>query len=180
MKLLKKYIKPFILIIVLVLLDQWTKLLAIKHLMNKDAFVLWENVFELRYLENRGAAFGIFQNQKIFFIIITIVIAVLLIWFYSRIPDSKHYNAMKIVIAVCLAGAFGNFIDRMLNGFVVDFLYFKLIDFPIFNVADIYVTCSAIAFVLFFIFLYKEEDFKFLDNKKNIVSTKEQEGESHL
>ncbi len=174
MKLIIKYMKPFIFTVILVLLDQWTKVLAVKHLMNKDAFVIWDSVFELRYLENRGAAFGIFQNQKLFFIIITVIISVLLIWFYTCIPDKKHYNPMKIVVTVCLAGAIGNFIDRMVNGYVVDFLYFKLIDFPIFNVADIYVTCSAAAFVLLFIFLYKDEDFKFLESKK-----KRPEGESH-
>lgn len=179
MKLLIKYIKPLIFIVVLVLFDQRTKILAIKHLMNKEAIVLWDKVFELRYLENRGAAFGIFQNQKIFFIIITIVIAGLLIWFYSQIPDTKRYNPIKIVIATCLAGAIGNFIDRTLNGYVVDFLYFKLIDFPIFNVADIYVTCSAVAFVLLFIFLYKENDFSFLDSKKKTSDNTNPEGESH-
>lgn len=179
MKLITKYIKPLIFIVLLVLLDQWTKVLAIKHLMNKEAIVLWDGVFELRYLENRGAAFGIFQNQKIFFIIITIVIAGLLVWFYSQIPDTKHYNPMKIVIAACLAGAVGNFIDRTFNGYVVDFLYFKLIDFPIFNVADIYVTCSAVAFVLLFIFLYKEDDFSFLDKKKKTAAETISEGESH-
>ncbi len=178
MKLITKYIKPLIFIVLLVVLDQWTKVLAIKHLMNKAPIVLWDGVFELRYLENRGAAFGIFQNQKIFFIIVTIVIAALLIWFYTRIPDNKHYNPMKIVIAVCLAGAIGNFIDRMINSYVVDFFYFKLIDFPIFNVADIYVTCSAAAFIFLFIFLYKEDDFKFLESKKKTSNETHPEGES--
>jgi len=177
MKLLKKYIKPLLFIIVLVILDQWTKILAIKHLMNKEAIVLWNGVFELRYLENRGAAFGIFQNQKLFFVIITLIIAALLIWFYAKIPDIKHYNPMKIVISVCLAGAIGNFIDRTINGYVVDFLYFKLIDFPIFNVADIYVTCSAIAFIVLFIFLYKDDDFKFLSKQDS--NKENSEGESH-
>ena len=179
MKLFTKYIKPLIFIVVLVLLDQWTKILAIKHLMNKPAIVLWEGVFELRYLENRGAAFGIFQNQKIFFIIVTILVAALLVWFYTKIPDNKRYNAMKIVVALCMAGAIGNFIDRMINSYVVDFFYFKLIDFPIFNVADIYVTGSAVAFILLFIFLYKEEDLKFLDRKKKTSHDTHPEGESH-
>ena len=61
-------------------------------------------------------------------------------------------------MACIVAGAMGNIIDRIRNGFVVDFIYFSLIDFPVFNVADIYVTCSAIALIVLFLFIYKEDD----------------------
>ena len=59
----------------------------------------------------------------------------------------------------------GNFIDRLLNGYVVDFIYFKPIDFPVFNVADIYVTCSAFALIYLVMFRYTDEDLKVLFNK---------------
>ena len=62
------------------------------------------------------------------------------------------------------AGAVGNFIDRMSNGYVVDFFYFKLINFPVFNVADIYVTLSAVFLVILLLFKYKEEDLNVLVN----------------
>lgn len=65
---LKQYIFAALGVVILVLLDQYTKLLAIAHLKDQSAFVLWNNVFELHYLENRGAAFGIFQNQRWFFV----------------------------------------------------------------------------------------------------------------
>lgn len=163
---LKKFVAPLFAVLVLIGFDQWTKWLAIGHLMGKEPIVLWPGVFELHYLENRGAAFGIFQNQLIVFFILTLVIGAALIWFYYKIPIKPYYFVMRIPVIVCFAGAVGNFIDRVSRGYVVDFFYFKLIDFPIFNVADIYLTCSTIFFVLLFIFKYKEEDFSFLSRRK--------------
>ena len=163
---LKKFAGPFLVVIVLIALDQLTKWLAVEHLMGKSPIVLWEGVFELQYLENRGAAFGIFQNQIIAFFILTIVICSGLLWFYVKIPEKREYFLMRLPVIVCFAGAIGNFIDRVYRGYVVDFFYFKLIDFPIFNVADIYITCSAVFFVLLFFWKYKEEDFDFLTRKQ--------------
>lgn len=162
---LKKYLVPLLAVLVLIIFDQWTKWLAVKYLMGKDPIVLWEGVFELHYLENRGAAFGIFQNQLVAFFILTFIIGAALLWFYFKIPDKSYYFIMRVPVVVCFAGAVGNFIDRASRGYVVDFFYFKLIDFPIFNVADIYLTCSTVFFVLLFIFKYKEEDFNFLSRK---------------
>ena len=71
-----------------------------------------------------------------------------------------------VVVDVLVAGAIGNFIDRLVNKYVIDFIYFSLIDFPIFNVADIYVTLSVIALFILIFFYYKEEDFKFITKKK--------------
>lgn len=171
---LTKYIKPLLGLVMLVVFDQWTKWLATAHLMDQAPIVLWDGVFELNYLENRGAAFGLFQDQKIFFIIVTVIIVAFLCWFYHRIPDGRRHFWMKLAVVVCLAGALGNFVDRMVNSYVVDFFYFKLIDFPIFNVADIYVTCSAVFFVILYIFYYKEADFDFLSKKaKSTVNGKD-------
>ncbi|HIQ98731.1 MAG TPA: signal peptidase II [Candidatus Scybalocola faecavium] len=163
---LKKYGIPLVAVILLCALDQITKRLAVHFLMGKSPVVLWDGVFELQYVENRGAAFGIFQNQQIIFYILTLVIAALLLWFYSKIPEERKYLLLKIPVIVCFAGAIGNFIDRVAHGYVVDFFYFKLIDFPVFNVADIYITCSAVLFLILFFFKYKEDDFKFLSRKK--------------
>ena len=125
--------------LILVLADQWTKKMAVLRLKDQDPIVLIKNVFELYYLENRGAAFGIFQGKRVILLIITIIILVFLASCFWRIPYTRKY-------------------DRMYNGYVVDFFYFKVINFPIFNVADIYVTCSAIFLAVLLIFCYKEED----------------------
>ena len=144
--------------IILVLADQWTKKMAVLHLKDQDPIVLIKNVFELYYLENRGAAFGIFQGKRVIFLIITIIILLFLAYCFWRIPYTRKYATLRGVLVLTAAGAVGNFIDRMYNGYVVDFFYFKVINFPIFNVADIYVTCSAIFLAVLLIFCYKEED----------------------
>lgn len=163
---LKQYIFAALGVVILVLLDQYTKLLAIAHLKDQSAFVLWNNVFELHYLENRGAAFGIFQNQRWFFVIMTIVILVVVSWFYGRTPVEKRYLPLRICMIILTAGAIGNFIDRLIRGYVVDFFYFSLIDFPIFNVADIYVTVTFIVLVLLIFFYYKDEDFSIYSRRQ--------------
>ena len=117
-----------------------------------------KNVFELYYLENRGAAFGIFQGKRVIFLIITIIILVFLSYCFWRIPYTRKYATLRGVLVLIAAGAVGNFIDRMCNGYVVDFFYFKLIDFPVFNVADIYVTVGTFILAFLLLFYYKEED----------------------
>lgn len=153
-------------VIILTAFDQLTKLLALQKLKGNDAFVLWKGVFELQYLENRGAAFGILQNQQFFFACITIIMAVVIVAGFWRTPKDKKYLPMKLTLVFLLAGAIGNFIDRMFRGFVVDFFYFSLIDFPIFNVADIYVTVSFAVLAVLILFVYKEEDLTVYTLKK--------------
>ena len=146
--------------IILIILDQATKLLAVKYLKDQNPFVIWENVFELRYLENRGAAFGIMQGQKVFFVIFTCIALVAITWFYlKKIPADKKYRFLDVISILLFAGAIGNLIDRVRLNYVVDFFYFRLIDFPIFNVADIYVTVAAFAMLALGIFYYKDEDY---------------------
>lgn len=147
-------------VIILVAFDQFTKSLAITHLKDKLPFVLIKDVFQLEYLENRGAAFGLFQNQRIFFYISVITITGVVIWFFLHVPLERHFLPLQICSVFILAGAFGNFADRVRLGYVVDFLYFNLIDFPVFNVADIYVTVSTVLIAILIFFYYKEEDFE--------------------
>ena len=152
--------------VILIFLDQFTKYLVVGHLKDRPAYVLIRNIFQLEYLENRGAAFGIFQNQRWFFVIMTVVILVIVSWFYGRTPVEKRYLPLRICMVVLTAGAIGNFIDRLTRGYVVDFFYFSLIDFPIFNVADIYVTVTFIVLVLLIFFYYKDEDFSIYSRRQ--------------
>ena len=152
------YITALISIAVLVFIDQFTKSLVVAHLKDQPAYVLIKNVFQLEYLENRGAAFGVLQNQRVFFYISVIVITAAVIWFYSKVPMEKKYLPLRICAVLIIGGAFGNCIDRIRLNYVVDFLYFKLIDFPIFNVADFYVTVAAFLLIILILVYYKEED----------------------
>ena len=146
---------------VLIFLDQFTKNLAVAHLKGQESIVLWEGVFELRYLENRGAAFGILQEKQMLFLILTTVVALLIIYFYLfRLPNERRFFWLHAAAVLFFAGAIGNYIDRLTQGYVVDFFYFCLIDFPIFNMADIYVTVAAILLIVLGLFYYKESDFE--------------------
>ena len=174
-----------ILFFVLLAIDQLTKYLAVAGLKDKPAVVLISNVLELRYLENNGAAFGFLQNKQWLFYVITVIVLAVIIYFWVRIiRQSKRYvslDADKIkkktfldrsflnyVLVFLAAGAVGNLIDRIAHSYVVDFIYFRFINFPIFNFADICVTCSAIVLVIFFIFVYKDDpEFNLMGGKKN-------------
>ena len=158
-RILKKIITSVLAIIVLVGMDQWTKSLATMNLQTPIEII--PGVFEFNYVENRGAAFGILQNHQMMFATFTVIVVVLIFAFYLKVPHNKKYIPLNISLVVLMAGAIGNFIDRTYLGYVVDFLYFKLINFPVFNVADIYVTCSAIVLVILVLFVYKDEDIKF-------------------
>ncbi len=160
-------------IIIAIFIDQITKHLAVVHLKNKPAIVIWKDVFCLQYLENRGAAFGMLQNQRIFFIVSTLLVLAALVFIYIRIPHNSYYLPLDICITYIAAGAIGNFIDRIRLGYVIDFFYFELIDFPIFNVADIFVTLSAILLCIVMLFYYKDED---LDG---IISIKKHKGKDN-
>lgn len=144
-------------LLVLLGIDQMTKRLAVTYLKNNAAVPLIKDVFELQYLENHGAAFGILQKQRVFLLCFTIVILIFLVLLYLKLPDGKRYAPLRFIGILTGAGAVGNFIDRMVHGYVVDFFYFKLIDFPVFNVADCYVVTAAVLLLFLVCFFYKDE-----------------------
>lgn len=152
-------------VLVLTVIDQWTKRLSALYL-KEQPVVLIEGVFELTYLENRGAAFGLFKNQRIIFLFITIIVIAIIVFLYWKVPKNHRFLPMRIVGVGLLSGAVGNMIDRYFHGYVIDFFYFRLIDFPVFNVADIYVTVSMAALILLWLFYYKEEEFDVIFTKK--------------
>lgn len=151
---------------VFILLDQITKALAVSYLKDNASFVIWDNVFELHYLENKGAAFGMLQNQKLLFVLIAVVMLAAIAYVLIKLPRLPHYYALEILLVFIASGAVGNMIDRISLGYVVDFFYFKLIDFPIFNVADIYVSVSCVLLAILLLFFYKEQDFTFLKKER--------------
>ena len=121
----------------------------------------------MSYLENRGMAFGMFQGRQVLFLILCMAFFAVLLYLYARIPKNKYYLPLLITGAVLASGALGNFIDRLLYGYVIDFIYVSLIDFPVFNVADIFVVCGGIAFVFLAGFCYRDEDFDFIKRKRD-------------
>lgn len=162
------YTMAFLSVCILVALDQYSKWLSSVYLKGTDEISLIPGVLELKYLypENKGIAFGMFQGNVAFFAVLTIIMSVLIIYLLIRIPKTSYYLPLIATAVLMLAGAFGNLTDRICRGYVIDFIYFSLIDFPIFNLADVYVVCSGILLVILVGFYYKEEDISVLFTAK--------------
>ena len=165
-KKIRQWIAFIISVCLLVGLDQFTKYLAETKLKGHSPYVIIKGVFELSYLQNTGAAWGILSGGKIILIIFTCIILIIIAFIVYKTPDEKKYLPFRCVLILLCAGATGNLIDRIANSYVKDFIYFKLIDFPIFNVSDIYVTVSMCLLIILIFFVYKDDDFKFLSLKK--------------
>ena len=142
----------------LLFIDQLTKWLAVANLKGKEAFIIIDGVFQLRYLENRGAAFGMLQDRQFIFVAGAAAVFLIVAFLYVKMPVKSRYLPLRVCSVMLCSGAVGNMIDRLRLNYVVDFFYFNLIDFPIFNVADCYVVAACIFFVLLILFYYKEDD----------------------
>lgn len=123
----------------LILVDQLTKIWAVQTLAAGTDIYIWKNVFHLHYISNYGAAWGILSGKQYFLILLTSLIIVGMLYYMCKLPKTKWGGWTKIAFIMIVSGAIGNLIDRISLGYVRDFLYFILIDFPIFNVADILV-----------------------------------------
>lgn len=160
-------IQNIVVLLILVALDQITKQIAV-HTLSDGSVPLIPGVFSFTLLEggNSGAAFGMLQGGFWFFMIITVLVAALIIFVLRHLPEEKRFLPMNWTLVLLLAGAFGNCYDRVATKImtgrssVIDFLYFELIDFPIFNVADCYVTISAVLIIGLGLLYYKDEDFE--------------------
>lgn len=154
------YIISAIIVIVLVILDQITKWQALTKLKPIKNTVVIKGFLDFTFVENRGAAFGILSGRRIFFILLTVVVAIGILYSFYKLPKTKEYNWLKCGLVLVLSGAIGNVIDRAVRGYVVDFLEVTFIKWPVFNLADIYVVIGA-CFILFLsLFVIKEEEKK--------------------
>ena len=162
------WIRGCIIILLLTILDQGSKSLVLAQLKDYPDISLIPGVLQLRYLENRGMAFGLFEGKIPVFVILCLLFFGVFIYVYARIPKNRYYLPLSVTALVMVSGALGNFIDRVCRGYVVDFIYFSLIDFPVFNIADMYVVCSGILLVMLVCFRYKnDEDYDLLRIKKD-------------
>ncbi len=127
--------------------DQVTKLLVLANIpMHTDVPVL-DGIFHLTYVQNFGAAFSALQGMRWLFILIFAVLTAAILWEYfkSPLPFSKFD---RWLIAAVYGGGLGNIIDRVRLGFVVDMIEVEFIRFPVFNVADCFITCGCILLIL--------------------------------
>lgn len=127
-----------ILSIIIIILDQITKKWALDNLRLGPSRVIIKDFFELTYVENSGAAFGILQNRKLLFVVITVLVVGGILTYMSR--NNKTMSLLeRVSLLSIMAGAIGNFIDRIFRGYVIDFFSFQFGNyyFPVFNIADI-------------------------------------------
>ena len=134
-------------ILLMIAADQAVKYWAFTSLQAQQTIPLINGVFHLTYIENRGAAFSLFAqfDSRWIFVVFTAI--------YKNILQTQLGCWSLILVA---AGALGNAIDRVAHGFVVDMFDFRLIHFPVFNVADIFICAGGVLFVLYFMFQHKE------------------------
>lgn len=159
---MKTQIRKLILSIIafggLLLADQYTKRLATLNLKGKPSIVLIDRVLEFSYLENTGAAFSSFSGMQTFLIILTTLVIIVLAWRYFTLPEGGRFVWIRLCLLFILSGAVGNLIDRIARRYVVDFVYFVPINFPKFNVADIYITVGVFVLAALMLFYYSDEE----------------------
>jgi len=131
----------FIIVFLILLLDQLSKVLATQNILLNESLPVIDNVFHLTLIHNKGAAFGIFKNQTVLFILVSLL-AIVIILYNLKKKKEKRLGISVVSLALILGGALGNFIDRVLLGYVVDFLDFRI--WPVFNIADSAITVGAI------------------------------------
>ncbi len=145
-----KYIIYSVIAIIGITVDQIVKAWAYNELRPVGSIPLIEGVFHFTYRENTGAAFSFLEGNNVFFIILTsCVILLLLFLIISGRITNRFAEYCVLFIAM---GGLGNLIDRFNYEFVVDMFDFTLINFAVFNVADIFVTCGSILFIIIFLF----------------------------
>ena len=164
----KKYalINVIVTVLFVILFDQVTKLIVIRNLPLGDSKPIIKDVFEFHHIHNTGSAWGMFSGKTWALAIVSVILSAALCYVIYNLLHSPYYRFMRFLFACILGGAIGNMIDRFRLGYVTDFLYFKLINFPVFNVADIFVTVPIILLVLLFIFKYRGNDFDVLLGEK--------------
>jgi len=145
--------------IALIALDQAVKLWAIANLQGQPERPLIQGLLHLTYLENTGAAFGFlsgFGGAQWLFTIIKLVVLALAIVYFAKLPNESRFMLLRVPLLLIISGGIGNLIDRVRLGHVVDMFTFPFINFPVFNVADIYVTVGVFLFAIMVLFVVKD------------------------
>ena len=150
-------IVPIILAVILFIIDQATKYIALTKLKPLGSVTFIDGFMDFTFVENRGAAFGILNGRVWLLLVIAAVICIVIIAAMLKMPNTKEYKWLKWSLMLILAGAIGNVADRLFRGYVVDFFEFTFIKWPVFNVADIYVVIGTIVMAVLVLFVIKDD-----------------------
>lgn len=136
-------------------LDQISKFFVVKHIAYGEIIPCIEGLFHLTYVQNFGAAFSILQGHKWLFVLIFVFFVAMVIWGIKKkiLPFAK---AELWFLAAIVGGGLGNILDRLFRGFVVDMIAVDFMDFPVFNVADCFITCGAIGLLVHLVLLNRD------------------------
>ena len=141
-------VTTIIISIILLCIDQISKLLVVNLLTKTNSITIIKNFFYLTYINNDGAAFSILVGKRIFLILIAVLVIVMLIRYIKK---NNIQNKLELVsLALIIGGSLGNLMDRVVRGYVIDFLDFKIFNynFPIFNLADTFIVIGVILLLL--------------------------------
>lgn len=136
-----------LIILVLIIFDQLSKYFVVEKFSHGETYSLLEGIFHITYVQNKGIAFGMFQNSVKLISILTIII-VIIIGFYIGKEIKKSSKIEKIAYSFIFAGALGNMIDRIFRGFVVDMMDFKIFWTYIFNLADVWINIGVFLIII--------------------------------
>lgn len=150
----------------LVIIDRITKNWADTTLKENGPFDIIKNVVEFYYLPNgnTGAAFGMLSGHRVLFLVIAVIVVTAIGYLVFYMPSGKKYRFIEILLVFIASGGVGNMIDRVAFGTVTDFIYVSCINFPIFNVADMYVSVCTVILAVIVLFCLKEADHEALEN----------------
>ena len=177
-----RYAALIIFSVILALIDQITKYLVIQNIELKEEIPVIGDAVVLTYIRNTGTAWSLLSGKTVFLLIVTFIVCAGIIYIYNNIILEDRFRALRIFLITIMGGAIGNMIDRIRLQYVIDFIYFKIINFPVFNFADICVTVSIFVILFLFIFKYKTEDFDIIlgDKKKRYSSDTKDESEENV
>jgi len=158
------YIIGLIGVALVVAADRITKWLAVEHILPRNAdggIPIIDGVFRLFYTENTGAAWGMLAGRAVLLSAVSLLAVAVMVYFYIRLPkyvkQGKLRIAMQAALIMATGGAIGNLVDRIQSNPVVDMFHFYLIDFPIFNVADIFIVCGLFMLAILMFFMKDEK-----------------------
>ena len=162
---IKRFVTDLIILAALTVIDRITKIWATNTLRDIESIPIIKNIVEFHYLPNgnTGAAFGMLSGHRVLFLVIAIVVVGVILYLLYNMPSERKYKMIEILLVFIAAGGAGNMIDRFIQGYVVDFIYISCINFPIFNVADMYVSVCTVILAIIVLFKLKEDDYNTLE-----------------
>ncbi len=142
----RKYFIVFSTALIIILIDQITKFLIKTSFQLNQTLPIINNIFHLTYIHNFGAGFGILQHQRFILVFVSIIVVGFIFYYLDKIKEKERL--LQLLIGFILGGTVGNLIDRIIYGYVIDFLDFRI--WPVFNFADSFVTIGVIGLVIYF------------------------------